>query len=106
MSVWSLKNRWHQSALMYPIVGALILAPMTAIAQQGVISPQVPTVAPSPAASIGAAAVRNMERFLLNLERQVKTGDLSEGDALKLAQERRETMLKILETELERQAAE
>lgn len=73
-------------------------------ALQGNLSP-LPISSASAVASIGAAAVRHMERFLLQLETEMEVGTLSKEGALKLAQERRAMKLEILQSEIARQDA-
>jgi len=88
----------------------LCMGAMGAMAQETLVQKAEALTPPSlvgasTAASIGAASVRSMERFLIELEAQVDRGALSKEDALKLANERRSMMLKILQDEIAKQVA-
>ena len=55
--------------------------------QKKPISPMKTDLAPSKAALIGAASIRNMERFLDDIEQRVAAGEISAEDGYQLAQQ-------------------
>lgn len=79
--------------------------PSAAVTQRQLITPMKEDVAPSRAALIGAASIRNMERFLNEIEQKVAAGEISAEEGYLMAQEHRATMLNILKRELESESA-
>ena len=102
ISVFSLAGAdGKQPRLVIDMVRGQPDKPQQAVMQKQPVTPLKTDIAPSKAALIGAASIRNMERFLNEIEHGVAAGEISAEDGYLLAQKHRAAMLNILKRELE-----
>ena len=102
ISVFSLAGAdGKQPRLVIDLVRGQPDKPQQAVMQKQPVTPLKTDIAPSKAALIGAASIRNMERFLNEIEQKVAAGEISAEEAYLLAQKHRAAMLNILKRELE-----
>ena len=102
ISVFSLAGAdGKQPRLVIDLVRGQPNKPQQAVVQKQPITPSKNDIAPSKAALIGAASIRNMERFLNEIEQKVAAGEISAEEGYLLAQKHRAAMLNILKRELE-----
>ena len=102
ISVFSLAGAdGKQPRLVIDVVRGQSGEPQQAVMQKQPVTPLKTDIAPSKAALIGAASIRNMERFLNEIEQKVAAGEISAEEGYLLAQKHRAAMLNILKRELE-----
>ena len=101
VSVFSLEGSDGKNPrLVVDVVRGQKTANQAPVVKKKPISPMKTDLSPSKAALIGAASIRNMERFLDDIEQRVAAGEISAEDGYQLAQQHRQNMLKILKREL------
>ena len=101
VSVFSLEGSdGKDPRLVVDVVRGAETANQAQVVQKKPITPMKTDLAPSKAALIGAASIRNMERFLDDIEQRVAAGEISAEDGYQLAQQHRQNMLRILKREL------
>jgi len=102
ISVFSLAGAdGKQPRLVIDVVRGQPSKPQQAVMQKQPVTPLKTDIAPSKAALIGAASIRNMERFLDEVEQRVAAGEISAEEGYLLAQKHRAAMLNILKRQLE-----
>ena len=101
ISVFSLAGAdGKQPRLVIDVVRGQPDKPQQAVMQKQQVTPLKTDIAPSKAALIGAASIRNMERFLDEVEQRVAAGEISAEEGYLLAQKHRAAMLNILKRQL------
>lgn len=101
VSVFSLEGSdGKDPRLVIDVVRGQETANQAPMVQKKPITPMKTDLAPSKAALIGAASIRNMERFLDDIEQRVAAGEISAEDGYQLAQQHRQNMLTILKRQL------
>lgn len=102
VSVFSLAgSNGKEPRLVIDVVRGESDSQQQSVVQKKPITPLKNDVAPSKAALIGAASIRNMERFLDEVEQRVAAGEISAEEGYQLAQKHRAAMLNILKRELD-----
>ena len=102
VSVFSLEGSdGKDPRLVVDVVRGQEAANRAPVVQKKPITPMKTDLAPSKAALIGAASIRNMERFLDDIEQRVAAGEISAEDGYQLAQQHRQNMLTILKRQLD-----